>query len=36
MIRVTEKEYRKHVVLGAGSPPSPAPYYERAFDIFNS
>jgi hypothetical protein len=34
MIRVTEKEYRKHVSIPAGSPPSPPAKYEMSWEIF--
>jgi hypothetical protein len=36
MVEVSERCYRRHRPIGAGSPYSPDPYYDRAFDIFNS
>jgi hypothetical protein len=33
-VQVSEKCYRRYVVLGAGSPSAAAPFYDHAFDLF--
>jgi hypothetical protein len=33
-VQVSEKCYRRYVVVGAGSPPAASGYYQRSFDLF--